>query len=68
MHSLFLYHIEEADKIDEKSVEVIVENNTTNSVTLKWAEPAKTNGEILTYVIQYRRIEIENVSSFRTII
>lgn len=52
---------EDADKIDEKSVEVEVMNDTY-SVKLKWAEPRITNGPILAYVIQYRKIDVENVS------
>lgn len=50
-----------ADKIDPRTVRVEVLNDT-NGARLKWAEPTITNGLILTYVIQYKRMDFENVS------
>lgn len=56
----FLF-LENADKIEPSSVEVEVMNETS-SVRLRWAEPTITNGPILTYVVQYRRMD-ENVGT-----
>lgn len=36
-------------------------SNHSGDVLLKWEEPVMPNGLIVTYQIEYRRIDIENV-------
>ncbi|XP_065207315.1 insulin-like peptide receptor isoform X2 [Planococcus citri] len=53
------YALETADKIDPKTIEVEILNDT-NIARLKWIDPNVTNGPILAYMIQYKRMDIEN--------
>ncbi|XP_017878213.1 insulin-like receptor [Ceratina calcarata] len=51
-----------ADDIPPNSFELSIsgENNSLTTVTLKWDEPPKPNGLIITYQIEYKRIDIQN--------
>ncbi|XP_046398133.1 insulin-like peptide receptor [Ischnura elegans] len=49
-----------ADDIDSKSLAIDVFNETAGSVRLRWKEPERPNGIIVTYQIEYRRVDIEN--------
>lgn len=53
---------ESADKIDASTIEIEVLNDTKSSARLKWMDPNITNGPILSYFIQYKRTDIDNVS------
>lgn len=57
-----------ADDVFELSVQVQdVSNHSLGEVLLKWEEPVAPNGLIVTYQIEYRRVDIENVSTVCTI-
>ncbi|XP_054277589.1 insulin-like peptide receptor isoform X2 [Macrosteles quadrilineatus] len=49
-----------ADNVKQLTVIVLEESNHTGDVLLKWDEPPNPNGLIVTYQIEYRRIDIEN--------
>lgn len=57
-----------ADDIPADSFKVVLSTNKDNTslpspeVKLEWEEPAKPNGLIVTYQIEYKNIEIQNVS------
>lgn len=59
--TVFFVLAEDADQIDSDSIQWDASNDT-NSAVLRWKTPKETNGKILTYLIQYRRVDIENVS------
>lgn len=44
------------------NVHVMDVSNHSGDVLLKWEEPVAPNGLIVTYQIEYRRIDIEHVS------
>lgn len=56
--------MENADSIPPNTFRLTTsgENNSLTVVTLYWDEPPKPNGLILTYHIEYKRIDIKNVS------
>lgn len=39
------------------------ENNSLTVITLSWEEPPQPNGLIVTYQIEYKRVDIKNVSN-----
>lgn len=39
------------------------ENNSLTIITLSWDEPPQPNGLIVTYQIEYKRVDIKNVSN-----
>uniref|UniRef100_A0A1B6KAQ3 Tyrosine-protein kinase receptor n=1 Tax=Graphocephala atropunctata TaxID=36148 RepID=A0A1B6KAQ3_9HEMI len=49
-----------ADTVPYLNVEVMDVSNHSGDVLLKWDEPQSPNGLIVTYQIEYRRIDIEN--------
>jgi len=57
--------MESADNIPLNSFELKTsgENNSYTVVTLSWDEPPQPNGLIVTYQIEYKRIDIKNVSN-----
>ncbi|KAK7866791.1 hypothetical protein R5R35_004211 [Gryllus longicercus] len=48
-----------ADLINSSSVVIETVNQTVGSIKLRWEEPLKPNGEIVTFFIEYRRLERE---------
>lgn len=58
--------IESADNIPPNSfkLETIGGNNSYTLVKLRWDEPPQPNGLIVTYQIEYKRVDIQNVSFF----
>ncbi|XP_071446667.1 insulin-like peptide receptor isoform X2 [Hetaerina americana] len=52
--------LDTADDVDSKSLIIDIFNETAGTVKLKWKEPEKPNGIIVTYQIEYRRVDIEN--------
>lgn len=56
--------MESADNIPPNTFKLTVsrENNSYSIVTLYWDEPPQPNGLIVTYQIEYKRIDIKNVS------
>lgn len=61
---LFVVAADSADNIDQIKLSVEVNNQTEygGEVRLKWEEPPEPNGIVVTYHIEYRRVDIENVS------
>jgi len=59
--------MESADNIPLNSFELknSGENNSYTVVTLSWDEPPQPNGLIVTYQIEYKRIDIKNVSNIK---
>lgn len=59
--------MESADDIPPNTFRLSIsgENNSLIVVTLYWDEPPQPNGLIVTYQIEYKRIDIKNVSSIR---
>lgn len=57
--------MESADNIplDSFKVKPSGENNSLTIVTLFWDEPPQPNGLIVTYQIEYKRVDIKNVSN-----
>lgn len=53
---------EGADNITDINVKVQQANQSLGVVRLDWLEPLKPNGLVVTFHIQYKRIDIENVS------
>ncbi|XP_076640887.1 insulin-like receptor-like isoform X1 [Halictus rubicundus] len=53
---------ENADNIPPDSIKISMssENNSLTMVTLQWEEPPEPNGLIVTYQIEYKRVDIEN--------
>ena len=56
--------LESADNIPPNTFKMSMsgENNSLTMVTLQWEEPAQPNGLIITYQIEYKRVDIQNVS------
>lgn len=50
-----------ADNVKLLNVNLMDISNHSGDVLLKWEEPVTPNGLIVTYQIEYRRIDIENV-------
>lgn len=58
MYHLYIFFIlADADNVTN----VHVANQSLDMVTLAWDEPIEPNGLILTYQIEYKRMDIENV-------
>lgn len=58
--------MESADNIPPNTFKlksVSGENNSLTMVTLYWDEPPQPNGLIVTYQIEYKTVDIKNVSS-----
>lgn len=57
--------MESADNIPVNTFELKTsgENNSLTVITLSWEEPPQPNGLIVTYQIEYKRIDIKNVSN-----
>lgn len=53
-----------ADNIPPNTFKMSIsgENNSLTMVTLQWDEPPQPNGLIITYQIEYKRVDIQNVS------
>lgn len=55
-----------ADDIDESTISYLFDNSTIHSklklVHIRWSEPARPNGFILSYQIEYKRVTSEPVS------
>lgn len=51
-----------ADTVKLLNVHVMDASNHSGVVLLKWDEPISPNGLIVTYQIEYQRIDIQNVS------
>ena len=45
-------------------VEVANQTDYGGEVKLKWEEPSEPNGIVVTYNIEYRRVDIENVREY----
>ena len=62
--------MESADNIPSNTFELKTsgENNSFTIVTLSWDEPPQPNGLIVTYQIEYKRIDIKNVSNTQFLI
>lgn len=56
--------LESADNIPPNTFKMSIsgENNSLTMVTLQWDEPPQPNGLIITYQIEYKRVDIQNVS------
>lgn len=56
--------MESADNIpaDTFKLKYSGENNSLTIITLSWDEPSQPNGLIVTYQIEYKRVDIKNVS------
>lgn len=56
--------MESADNIppDTFKLKYSGENNSLTIITLSWEEPPQPNGLIVTYQIEYKRVDIKNVS------
>ncbi|KAK2579468.1 hypothetical protein KPH14_010782 [Odynerus spinipes] len=57
--------LESADDIpaDTFRLSISGENNSLTTVTLYWAEPPQPNGLIVTYQIEYKRVNIQNIKA-----
>lgn len=57
--------MDSADNIplDSFKVKPSGENNSLTIITLSWDEPSQPNGLIVTYQIEYKRVDIKNVSN-----
>lgn len=57
--------MESADNIppDTFKLKYSGENNSLTTITLSWDEPPQPNGLIVTYQIEYKRVDIKNVSN-----
>jgi len=57
--------MESADNIPPNTFKLSIsgENNSLTMVTLYWDEPSQPNGLIVTYQIEYKRVDIKNVSN-----
>ncbi|XP_023210808.1 insulin-like peptide receptor isoform X2 [Centruroides sculpturatus] len=49
-----------ADDIDANTIRVKTENATSGSIYIKWEEPKDPNGLIVSYSIEYKRMNVEN--------
>lgn len=56
--------LDSADNIPPNTFKMSIsgENNSLTMVTLQWDEPPQPNGLIITYQIEYKRVDIQNVS------
>lgn len=56
--------LENADNIPSNTFRMNMsgENNSLTMVTLQWEEPSHPNGLIITYQIEYKRVDVPNVS------
>ncbi|CAD1479730.1 unnamed protein product, partial [Heterotrigona itama] len=54
--------LDSADNIPPNTFKIIIsgENNSLTMVTLQWDEPSQPNGLIITYQIEYKRVDIQN--------
>lgn len=57
--------MESADNIPPNTFKLSISggNNSLTMVTLYWDEPPQPNGLIVTYQIEYKRVDIKNVSN-----
>lgn len=57
--------MESADDIPPNTFKLSISggNNSLIMVTLSWDEPPRPNGLIVTYQIEYKRVDIKNVSN-----
>ncbi|GFV13982.1 tyrosine-protein kinase receptor [Trichonephila clavipes] len=55
-------HLAGADDIRSSSVQIQTENVTSYSGFVKWEEPKESNGIIIAYTLEYKRLNGENVS------
>lgn len=58
----FIIFPDNADSINSSLVTVTFLTNKTGAVHIKWQDPLKPNGLILTYDIEYMNQNIKNVS------
>lgn len=67
MRTFRTLRLESADNIPPNSFKISIsgENNSLTMVTLQWDEPPEPNGLIITYQIEYKRVDIQNVSEIR---
>ncbi|KAI4497351.1 hypothetical protein M0802_007598 [Mischocyttarus mexicanus] len=58
--------LKDADNIPPKTVKMfkMKTNNSFTDIKLTWAEPTEPNGLIVTYQIEYKRVDIKNVMIF----
>lgn len=54
-----------ADDIDIGSILSKVDNHTSGLVHIRWTAPIRPNGMIDGYQVEYKRVDIENVSSVK---
>jgi insulin receptor len=62
---LYFVVTDSADNMDQMRLTVKVANQTEEfggEVRLQWEEPIEPNGIVVTYHIEYRRVDIQNVS------
>lgn len=57
--------LDSADNIPVNTFRLSIsgENNSLTTVTLYWAEPPQPNGLIVTYQIEYKRVDIQNIKA-----
>ncbi|KAL2712200.1 insulin-like receptor isoform X1 [Vespula squamosa] len=57
--------LDSADNIPANTFRLSIsgENNSLTTVTLYWAEPPQPNGLIVTYQIEYKRVDIQNIKA-----
>lgn len=56
--------MESADSIPPNTFKLSISgNNSLTIITLYWEEPPQPNGLIVTYQIEYKRVDIKNVSN-----
>ncbi|OAD57588.1 Insulin-like receptor [Eufriesea mexicana] len=62
MRTFRTLRLESADNIPPNSFKISIsgENNSLTMVTLQWDEPSEPNGLIITYQIEYKRVDIQN--------
>ena len=58
------YILGNADTINSSTIEVHHPKNKTGAIYIKWKDPPKPNGLILSYDIEYVKANIANVSTF----
>lgn len=62
--TIFFFLIGPADNIPFLRLDVVeVSNHSYGIVKISWDEPINPNGLIVTYQIEYRHVDIENVST-----
>lgn len=64
----YIFYTEGVDNVGLVRVSIPSANLTSGMVKLMWDEPEDPNGIILTYQIEYRRVDIENVSTYELFI